>query len=146
MHRRCAAKDAEAIWRAGVAAVDSSQLMTAAVRWDGTRLRICGQDFDISSIGRLIVVGAGKASGGMARGLLVSSISLSPATSDEAARAPQRWRRPASRLPAPRGPLAHRGRAQLPAGRSHYGLTLTEMNVTLLVIVAAARNEINRRM
>lgn len=66
---RSAAKDAEAIWRAGVAAVDSGRLVTAAVWRDGTRLRICGQDFDIASFGRLIVVGAGKASGGMARGL-----------------------------------------------------------------------------
>ena len=67
--RLAAERDAERIWRAGVAAVDSSRLIGAAVQRLGTTLRICGEDFALSSIRRLVVVGAGKASGGMARGL-----------------------------------------------------------------------------
>ncbi len=64
-----AERDAELIWRAGVAAVDSSRLVAAAVQRFGSTLRICGEDFALTSIRRLVVVGAGKASGGMARGL-----------------------------------------------------------------------------
>ena len=64
-----AAKDAEAIWRAGVAAVDSSRLVADAVRRTVDSLDICGERYPISSIGKLIVVGAGKAGAGMARGL-----------------------------------------------------------------------------
>ena len=64
-----AVRDAERIWRAGVAAVDSGRLVCSAVQRTGTTLRICGEEFDVRSLRRLIVVGAGKAGGGMARGL-----------------------------------------------------------------------------
>ncbi len=64
-----AVRDAERIWRAGVAAVDSSHLVRNAVQRAGTTLRICGEEFDVRSLRRLIVVGAGKAGGGMAHGL-----------------------------------------------------------------------------
>lgn len=61
--------DATLIWQAGVAAVDSGHLVRTVVSRHGNRLNIAGTEFDIASIGRLVVVGAGKASAGMARGL-----------------------------------------------------------------------------
>ncbi|MBC8114319.1 MAG: DUF4147 domain-containing protein, partial [Candidatus Saccharimonas sp.] len=82
--------DAEAIWKAGVAAVDSARLVRAAVRIGAeitvvadaasvgvdagsirheSVLEVCGERFDLASLGRLIVVGAGKAGAGMALGL-----------------------------------------------------------------------------
>ncbi len=64
-----AVRDAERIWHAGVAAVDSTRLVCNAVQRMETTLRICGEEFDVRSLRRLIVVGAGKAGGGMARGL-----------------------------------------------------------------------------
>lgn len=67
--RDTAARDARRIWDAGVAAVNSDVLVRRVVRRDGNSLFICGQDFSLSAIRRLIVVGAGKASAGMARGL-----------------------------------------------------------------------------
>ncbi len=62
-------RDAEAIWQAGVAAVDSSLLVRNAVRCRATTLDVCGEAFDLTSLDRLIVVGAGKAGAGMALGL-----------------------------------------------------------------------------
>ena len=62
-------RDAEAIWKAGVAAVDSARLVRAAVQRDDSVLEVCGDRFDLKSLGRLIVVGAGKAGAGMALGL-----------------------------------------------------------------------------
>ncbi len=62
-------RDAEAIWKAGVAAVDSSLLVRQAVRCRATTLDVCGEAFDLTNLGRLIVVGAGKAGAGMALGL-----------------------------------------------------------------------------
>jgi glycerate 2-kinase len=63
-------EDAQAIWRAGVSAVDSRRLVREAVKIAGDSL-VAG-DFEVpfSTSGRLIVVGAGKAGTGMARGLL----------------------------------------------------------------------------
>jgi len=68
-NRSTAERDAEMIWRAGVAAVDSSHLVSTVVQRLGTNLRICGEDFELTSLRQLVVVGAGKASSGMARGL-----------------------------------------------------------------------------
>ncbi len=62
-------RDAEAIWQAGVAAVNSSLLVRNAVRCRATTLEVCGEAFDLTSLDRLIVVGAGKAGAGMALGL-----------------------------------------------------------------------------
>jgi len=64
-----AARDAELIWRAGVAAVDSARLVRSVIQRTADSLQVCGHSFDIASLGRIIVVGAGKASAGMARGL-----------------------------------------------------------------------------
>ena len=61
--------DAETIWKAGVAAVDSARLVRAVVNCDESTLEVCGERFDLASLGRLIVVGAGKAGAGMAFGL-----------------------------------------------------------------------------
>ncbi|HET6324340.1 MAG TPA: DUF4147 domain-containing protein, partial [Planctomycetaceae bacterium] len=61
--------DALAIWRAGVAAVDSERLVSGCVRADSHGLEICGRRFPLSSTGRIVAVGAGKAGAGMAAGL-----------------------------------------------------------------------------
>lgn len=61
-------EDAIAIWKAGVAAVDSERLVRAAVQREGNRLTLAGHAFDLGTQGRVIVVGAGKAGAGMARG------------------------------------------------------------------------------
>ena len=61
--------DAETIWKAGVTAVDSARLVRAAVQRGESTLDVCGEQFDLASLGRLIVVGAGKAGAGMAWGL-----------------------------------------------------------------------------
>jgi glycerate 2-kinase len=67
--------DALAIWNAGVAAVQSDRLVRENVRVDGNLLLIgegtnaAPLEIDLSSIGRIAVVGAGKAGAGMAAGL-----------------------------------------------------------------------------
>lgn len=61
-------EDAIAIWKAGVAAVDSERLVRAAVQREGNRLTLAGHEFDLGTRGRVFVVGAGKAGAGMARG------------------------------------------------------------------------------
>ena len=59
-------KQAEAIWRAGVDAVDSERLVAGVVDRQGETLSICGHAIDVSTLGKLVVVGAGKAGAGMA--------------------------------------------------------------------------------
>jgi glycerate 2-kinase len=51
-----------------VSAVDSAQLVRKSIHRDGQILRICDQTFDIKSLGRIVVVGAGKAGAGMSAG------------------------------------------------------------------------------
>ena len=58
--------DAESIWRAGVAAVDSERLTATVVRKTDTELVICGHKIPLARLNRLVVVGAGKAGAGMA--------------------------------------------------------------------------------
>ena len=65
-------QQAEAIWSAGVAAVDSATLVRRAIQCDRRTLTVVGETFDVSSIGRIVVVGAGKAGAGMAAGLEAS--------------------------------------------------------------------------
>ncbi|MGE3316774.1 MAG: glycerate kinase [Planctomycetaceae bacterium] len=68
-------QDAEAIWKAGVDAVDSGRLVRRAVRLEpasesGRRwLAIDRERYDVSNVGRIAVVGAGKAGAGMAAAL-----------------------------------------------------------------------------
>lgn len=62
-------KDALAIWRAAVAAVDSQLLVTSNVTCSDGNLTICGHHLPCDQIRHIEVVGAGKAGAGMARGL-----------------------------------------------------------------------------
>jgi hydroxypyruvate reductase len=64
------AADAQAIWRDGLAAVDSARLVESAVKVAGNQLRIGTHSIDLDSFRRLVVVGAGKAGAGMAHGLM----------------------------------------------------------------------------
>jgi hydroxypyruvate reductase len=57
------------IWWAGVEAVRSDTLVCDNVRVEEKRLLIAGESLDLDAIGRIEVVGAGKAGAGMAAGL-----------------------------------------------------------------------------
>ncbi len=61
--------DVQAIWRAGVAAVDSERLVRENVSVEGGLLRICDQTVSLQDVRKIVVVGAGKAGRGMALGL-----------------------------------------------------------------------------
>ncbi len=54
------------IWRAAVRAVASEQLVQSVMTRDHERLTVCGHEFDLSALSRIVVVGAGKAGAGMA--------------------------------------------------------------------------------
>lgn len=72
MARRSASQlreDALAIWRAGVDAVSSERLVTKNVEVSGRKLRLADDTFDLDKLGKICVVGAGKAGAGMAAGL-----------------------------------------------------------------------------
>jgi len=58
--------DALQIWQAGLAAVRSEKLVRDALRLDGSTLVIGQQRLELDGIGRIAVVGAGKAGAGMA--------------------------------------------------------------------------------
>lgn len=62
-------QDAVTIWQAGVAAVRSDQLVRNVVRLSDDKLILCGHEFSLSKLGKIVVVGAGKAGAGMAAGL-----------------------------------------------------------------------------
>jgi len=61
-------RDALEIWRAGVAAVDSTRLVRDALAVEGNRLVIDDEEIDLTTVGRIVVVGCGKAGAGMAAG------------------------------------------------------------------------------
>ena len=61
--------DALAIWQASVEAVRSDRLVKDNVRIDGDWLLVGDETIELSKIGRIAVVGAGKAGAGMAAGL-----------------------------------------------------------------------------
>ncbi|MBI1248558.1 DUF4147 domain-containing protein [bacterium] len=63
------AEDVQAIWKAGVDAVKSDQLVFDAVEVVDDTLFVGDSQFDLSAIGRIFVVGGGKAGAGMAMGL-----------------------------------------------------------------------------
>jgi hydroxypyruvate reductase len=65
-------EDALAIWQAGVAAVDSERLIQENVQIDGEYLAIGDETFALADIGRIAVVGAGKAGAGMSAGMEVA--------------------------------------------------------------------------
>ncbi|MBI5760335.1 MAG: DUF4147 domain-containing protein [Planctomycetales bacterium] len=62
-------QDAVTIWQAGVSAVRSDQLVRNVVRRSDDTLVVCGHEFSVSKLGKIVVVGAGKAGAGMAAGL-----------------------------------------------------------------------------
>jgi len=62
-------KDALEIWQAGVAAVDARSAVAKQVFLTDDTLQVAGKSFNRTDIDRVIVVGAGKASGWMAAGL-----------------------------------------------------------------------------
>lgn len=57
---------AQDIWRAGVNAVDSQRLVRESITRTETQLTICGHVIPLESLGKIVVVGAGKAGAGMA--------------------------------------------------------------------------------
>ena len=65
--------DALAIWRAGVAAVDSRRLVRENLRRDADTLWLGDEaepiEAPLANLGRVVVVGAGKAGAGMAKGV-----------------------------------------------------------------------------
>jgi glycerate 2-kinase len=63
------AEDALAIWRAGVAAVESQALVQRQLHVEKEHLLVAGIDWPVSATGRVLVVGAGKAGAGMAAGV-----------------------------------------------------------------------------
>lgn len=65
-HSRSLRDDALAIWRAAVSAVDSERLVRNVVRQSAGTLTICDHPLSLDSIGRICVVGGGKAGAGMA--------------------------------------------------------------------------------
>lgn len=60
---------AVAIWKAGVAAVDSTKLVESTIRRQDDILYIADESFSIHPLKRIVVVGAGKAGAGMAAGV-----------------------------------------------------------------------------
>ncbi len=73
-------EDALAIWQAGVAAVDAKRLVQHNLRVDGRTLSIADEDVDLDRVGRIIVVGAGKAGAAMVAGV---EAALGPKLMDE---------------------------------------------------------------
>jgi hydroxypyruvate reductase len=61
--------DAERIWRAGVAGAMPEPLVRSHVEVDGNWLVACDESIDLNSVERIVIVGAGKAAGGMAAAL-----------------------------------------------------------------------------
>lgn len=59
-------EDAIAIWRAGVAAVDSERLVRGAVRIAEGVLHVADESVPLDEVERVVVLGAGKAGAGMA--------------------------------------------------------------------------------
>ena len=59
-------EDARSIWLAGVDAVRSERLVENVIHREDNALTICGERFELAALGRIAVVGAGKAGAGMA--------------------------------------------------------------------------------
>ncbi len=59
-------RDAHEIFQAGLNAVDPVAAINKHVKLTGDRLTICGGQWDLSKVGRLFIIGAGKASAAMA--------------------------------------------------------------------------------
>ena len=61
--------DAEAIWRAALAAVDPWNLVRECVDREGDVVRIKGQEFDLAAYERVFIISFGKAAGAMGEAL-----------------------------------------------------------------------------
>ncbi len=66
MQETTLSEHARDIWQAGLDAVRSEQLVHSALQREGERLTICGETLSLSEIGKIAVVGCGKAGAGMA--------------------------------------------------------------------------------
>ena len=62
-------RDALAIWQAGVEAVRGDTLVQSHIHVVRNRLLVAEREFELDTVGRIAVVGAGKAGAGMAAGL-----------------------------------------------------------------------------
>ncbi len=71
-------RDAIEIWQAGVEAVRADRVVEREVRCDRHTLSIQGDTWELDPKGRLIIVGAGKATFGMAKGLEAALQKLAP--------------------------------------------------------------------
>lgn len=71
-------RDALSIWWAGVCAAQPCELFARQVQMEDMQLRVVDSDFDLRSIRRIVVVGAGKASAGMATALYHNSLRILP--------------------------------------------------------------------
>lgn len=65
-HDHLLREHAVSIWQAGVDAVRSEELVQGAIHLADGQLNICGHCFELSQLGKIAVVGAGKAGAGMA--------------------------------------------------------------------------------
>ena len=61
---------ARQIWHAGVAAVDARQLVRHSLRIDAGALWVGPRSYPLATLGRVEIVGTGKAGAGMVRGAL----------------------------------------------------------------------------
>ncbi|MEZ6043733.1 MAG: DUF4147 domain-containing protein [Planctomycetaceae bacterium] len=78
MDARHLRRDALEIWAAGVAAVDSAELVRNTIRLNPQILSIGETELPLSQIGRIEIVGAGKAGTGMALGAQDALTSIPP--------------------------------------------------------------------
>ncbi|MCG8584520.1 MAG: DUF4147 domain-containing protein, partial [Pirellulales bacterium] len=62
-------EDALAIWQAGVDAVRGERLVSQVVRVEGSTLWVADEPIELDDVGRIVVVGAGKAGADMAVGI-----------------------------------------------------------------------------
>ncbi len=70
--------DAIEIWRAGVDAVRADLIVKREVRGDRHTVFVQGQPWELNPIGRVIIVGAGKATFKMAQGLMAALENIAP--------------------------------------------------------------------
>lgn len=70
--------EAIAIWKAGVAGVQSENLVRQNVQCESDSLNICGRKIPLPTLRHIEIVGAGKAGAGMARGMLAALRGLPP--------------------------------------------------------------------
>lgn len=68
-HSRARA-DANIVWQAAISSVEPAELVRRLVSIDNSQLKIAQRAWDLANINRLVIVGAGKATAGMAQGLL----------------------------------------------------------------------------